>query len=81
MKGGDFLQSFKSVLQIIYYLIWVPLGLLLIAGILFMIVANPLAKLGQFGGPPGGFGGPAMDQGEPSERAGSNQGEFGGSQR
>ncbi len=50
-------------LQVIYYFIWIPLGLLLIAGIVFLIVANPLAKLGEFGGPGGGFPGGAPGQG------------------
>lgn len=48
------LQAFKSVLQIIFYLIWTPLGLFLFALIIFLIVANPLERLGQGG--PGGFG-------------------------
>lgn len=47
----------------IFYLIWIPLGILLIAGIIFLIVANPIGNLLEnlpFGGPPGvdqgGFG-------------------------
>lgn len=53
------MQNFKSVLQLIYYLIWIPLGILLIAGIIFLIVANPIGSLLEslpFGGPPGGGG-------------------------
>jgi len=66
-KEVIFLQSFKSVLQVIYYLIWIPVGILLLAGVIFLIVANPLEKLGQFG--PGGdaFGGP------PDRRFGPDQ--------
>jgi len=47
------LQGFKSVLQLIFYLIWIPLGFLLFAVIVFLIISNPLSKLS-----PGGFGGP-----------------------
>lgn len=52
------MDKFIQVLQIIYYLVFIPLGIILIAGIIFLVVANPLGKLGQFG--PGGdpFGGP-----------------------
>lgn len=57
------MQAFKSVLQIIFYLIWVPLGLFIFALIIFLIVADPLEKLGSLGsgssfGGPGGFGPP-----------------------
>lgn len=49
-----------KVLQIIYYIIWIPLGLLLVAFIIYMMVANPLGRImgGGMGGPGGGFGGP-----------------------
>ena len=46
------MQGFKNVLQLIFYLIWIPLGFLLFAVIIFLIINNPLSKLS-----PGGFGG------------------------
>ncbi len=46
-------------LQVIYYLIWIPVGILLLAGIIFLIVANPLSGLTEalkgLGGAGGGF--------------------------
>ena len=60
------MEKLRQTLAVIFYLIWIPLGLLLIAGIIFLIVANPLAGLmsggpsagsefEQFGTPGGGF--------------------------
>lgn len=76
------MDNFLKLLQTIYYLIWIPLGILLIAGIIFMIIANPFAKLGEFGPSSGGFS-PSMNQGQQESPFGSgpNQGEFGSPQR
>jgi len=64
------MDNFIKILQIIYYIIFIPLGILLIAGIIFLLLANPLGRFNQgFGGPPGGgdFGpGSQRDFGPPS---------------
>lgn len=62
------MDSFITVLQIIYYIIFIPLGVLLIAGIIFLLVANPLGRFNQgFGGPPdGGNFGSGSQSGPPS---------------
>ena len=36
------MEKFRDVLAIVFYLIWIPLGLLLAVGIIVMIVMNPL---------------------------------------
>jgi len=47
------MDNFIKVLQIIYYIIFIPLGILLIAGIIFLLLANPLGRFNQgFNGPP-----------------------------
>lgn len=53
------MDKFIKVLQVIYYIIFIPLGILLVAFIIYLVVSNPLGKLmgGGFGGPGGGFGG------------------------
>ena len=66
------MQGFKNVLQLIFYLIWIPLGFLLFVIIIFLIISNPLSKLspGGFGGSGGSqssFGPPSGDSGFPSE--------------
>jgi len=38
------MEKFRDVLAIIFFLIWIPVGLLL-AGIIFLILANPLAQM------------------------------------
>lgn len=50
------------------------MGLLLIAGIIFLIVANPLAKLSEFGGPPGGGSGGFGQQGPAPDGEGQGGG-------
>lgn len=54
------MDNFIKVLQIIYYLIFIPLGVLLIAVIIYLVISNPLSQLSRGGGPPAGagFGGP-----------------------
>lgn len=65
------MEKLNQVLSIIFYLIWIPLGILLIAGIVFLIVANPIGSLleslppgaaggGGFAPPSGGF--PTQEQ-------------------
>jgi len=49
------IEKLRQILAVIFYLIWIPLGLLLIAGIIFLVVANPLAGL-MSGGPSAGSG-------------------------
>lgn len=39
------MDKLRQTLAVIFYLIWIPLGLLLIAGIIFLAVANPLAGI------------------------------------
>lgn len=39
------MEKLIQVLATIFYLVWIPLGLLLLAGIVFLIVANPLAGI------------------------------------
>lgn len=71
------MEKFIQVLSVIFYLIWIPLGLVLLAAILFMMMANPFGRMmgsapgGSPFGPPGGFG-----QG-PSARQDNPPGEFG----
>lgn len=69
------MEKLNRVLATIYYLIWIPVGLLVMAGMIFLIVANPVGRFlesmqfGPGGGGPGGGGGPSggqfMDQGRP----------------
>ena len=54
------MEKLRQTLSVIFYLIWIPLGLLLIAGAIFMIVARPftgmmegMQMMSQFGPPPG----------------------------
>ena len=66
------MEKLRQTLAVIFYLIWIPLGLLLVAGAIFMIVANPFAGMMEMmsAGPPGGFGPPSFgeeDGGFPSE--------------
>jgi len=50
------MEKFRHILAVIFYLIWIPLGVLLLAGIIFMIMANPFAgMMGMMSGGPGGF--------------------------
>lgn len=65
-----------KALQLIHYLIWIPLGILLLAVIVFLLVANPFAGVmdvlgGAGGGLPAGLSGdsfgPPGGQGFPSE--------------
>ena len=64
------MQTFKSILQIIYYCIWIPLGILLFILAIYLMVNNPLKALGGFGaggpggGGPGSFGSPGGGFGE-----------------
>lgn len=60
------IEKLNQILSTIFYLIWIPLGIFLIAGIIFLVVANPLGQLGQLlqgGGPGGGFPGGGPGQG------------------
>lgn len=59
------MQAFKNVLQLIFYLIWIPLGILLFVVVIFLIFNNPLKSLGGGMGGPGEFG--QQEQGGPSE--------------
>lgn len=54
------MEKVNQVLAFVFYLVWIPLGLVLIAFIIYLIVANPLGMMTQgFGGPGGGgYGGP-----------------------
>lgn len=68
------MDNLQKILSVIFYLIWILLGLLLFAGIIFIIVANPIGSLlesspfGAGGGPGGGQFGPpegGQSQGPP----------------
>ena len=62
------MEKLNQVLSLIFYLIWIPLGILLIAGVVFLIVANPLAGIQQaLGSLQGGFGQSAPAGGFPSQ--------------
>lgn len=39
------MEKLNQILSTIFYLIWIPLGIFLIAGIIFLIVANPIGSL------------------------------------
>lgn len=68
------MDSLNKILSIIFYLIWIPLGLVLLAGIIFVIVANPL---GQIMGMLGGSGGlPSEDMMKQFQQQGPG-GQFG----
>lgn len=52
------MQGFKNVLQLLFYLIWIPLGILLFVLVIFLLFNNPFTKMqGGFGSPPAGYGG------------------------
>ncbi|MBI2009772.1 MAG: hypothetical protein HYS86_01200 [Candidatus Chisholmbacteria bacterium] len=80
------MAKLNQILELLFYLIWIPLGLLLVAGAIFIILANPLAKLeGAFpaggygqGGPPPGMSHGSEDLGDESGQGFDRQGEFGG---
>ncbi len=66
------MDNLNKILATIFYLIWIPLGILLIAGIVFLIVANPIGSFLEnlpFGGPSGsgGFGQPGGGFPSPEE--------------
>ncbi len=50
------MEKINQVLSFIFYLIWIPLGLVLLAAVLYMLMANPFGRMmGSFpGGGPGG---------------------------
>lgn len=71
------MDKLRQTLEVIFYLIWIPLGILLLAGIIYLIAANPfagmmelmsgggglpLAPSGDSFGPPGGQGSPSEEQ-------------------
>ena len=51
------MDGFIKVAQVVFYVIWIPLGILLIALTIFLLVSNPLGQLSKMMGPPqGNFG-------------------------
>ena len=64
------MNGLRQILAVIFYLIWIPLGILILAVIVFLITANPLGgllELLQAGGAGGGSpGSPASTRGEPA---------------
>lgn len=64
------MNNLREILTVVFYLIWIPLGILILAGIVFLITANPLGgllELFQAGGASGGSpGSPASTRGEPA---------------
>ncbi|MAG60067.1 hypothetical protein CMO96_04740 [Candidatus Woesebacteria bacterium] len=63
------MNTLKNLLAIIFFLIWIPIGVLLLAGIIFLITANPLAGMMEGMQMMGGMGGdiPSGGQDFPSE--------------
>lgn len=80
------MEKVIQVLSLIFYFIWIPLGLVLLAAVLYMMMANPFGRMMGAGpgggpyGPPGGYGqGPPMRQDSPLSGLGNQEqpGNFG----
>lgn len=48
------IENLNKAMQLIFYIVWILLGILLFGVIIYLVAANPMAKLGQVGGGPGG---------------------------